>query len=283
MILTFGDLTMQIEIIDLIVLMAVGVLILIMLGITIWSWRLKSSAFTKRQKIRLTYWLLIAIIATEFLILMLPNHDRNIMFIIVAICISIWALYVFRDGKLLDETSQNIAVTLFILACFVIIYGFDYIYPIHTNKQFISDFYANGGAELVSIAITVILLDRLNDRKNAEERLEELKVRLRSPNPHIVIEAIQMLDAKSWLDDVLQKSLEDGIDIILPDGKKWTPDRDMQEFTDSREWRTKQINKIIDSAKVQKAIENHNLDLIQVAPEYHAYYPQVELRHHWLN
>lgn len=223
-----------------------GILILLAIGIFILNIETllnKSSPFNRNQKIKLSILMIFIIIFTCFLIRMLPTHDRNIIMIIVGVFICTWSIYGFLWGnrKNVSEYPQSAGIMILGLAIIIIFYGFDYIYPVNDVSQFnellnqfVSDFYANSGAELISIALTVIVLDRLNERRNMKERLDELIVQMQSPDKNRAIEAIQQLDAKGWLDDVFTT------DTLLPDGSKWTDERDMREFTHPRLWQREQ-------------------------------------------
>lgn len=230
--------------IDAIVAITITSLAVFMFTATIY-FRIAGSSLTKKQIQLLSIWGACTLVLNAVMILTLPFHDRNIFIIIVVGCICIWAIYIFRGGnaQTLDESPNNVAVMLLIFAATIIFYGFDFLYPIdywsqieERVTQFIQEFYANSGAELISIAITVIVLDHLTQRRNAKERQEELFTQMNSNNRDIAILAVQQLHARGWLEDVLDE------DTILPDGTKWTPDRDIREFTQPQKWKIEQYS-----------------------------------------
>jgi len=223
-----------------------GIIVILVIGIfllNIEALLKTTSPFGRKQKVVLTVIMIPTTVSTVVLTRLLPVHDRNILMMVVGIFICIWAIYgfIWGNSKNVSEYPQSAAFMLFSLAILIIFYGFDYLYPIddvsqfnELLNQFVSDFYANSGAELISIALTVIVLDRLNDRRNTKERQDELKVQMQSPDKNRQIEAIQQLHAKGWLDDVLTT------DTILPDGSNWAEDRDMSEFIHPQEQATEQ-------------------------------------------
>lgn len=65
----------------------------------------------------------------------------------------------------------------------------------------IADFYANVGSELLSISITVFVIDQANRRQSQEERKEELKLQMGSEEKPLATEAVRLLRLKGWLSD----------------------------------------------------------------------------------
>ncbi len=159
--------------------------------------------------------------------------------------------------------------------------------------------YSNLGIEILSIAITVIVIERLNRREAERERKEDLIFQLRSPINGVAVEAVRRLQQKEWgfkedkslqganlfeanlqganLSEAnlrganLSEANLQGADLgmanlqganlcmanlrdaklshflsgrakfdettILPDRTKWTPNRDLRQFTDPNGWR----------------------------------------------
>jgi hypothetical protein len=65
----------------------------------------------------------------------------------------------------------------------------------------VTDFYANVSAELASIAITVLVIDTLNERRLVQQEKAALIFQMGSPTNSIAGEAIRMLRARGWLTD----------------------------------------------------------------------------------
>jgi hypothetical protein len=72
--------------------------------------------------------------------------------------------------------------------------GFDW----HT---LVAEIYSNLGIEFVSIAITVLVVDRLNQRQSIFERRTDLILQMGSPDNAFAIEAVRLLRQRGWLVD----------------------------------------------------------------------------------
>jgi hypothetical protein len=106
--------------------------------------------------------------------------------------------------KIINQaTPARIAIIILLLGLLVIVTGFMYLYPPgqRTIKQFVTDLYANGGAELLSIAVTVLVIDGLNQRRATREQKEALILQMGSPDRGFAIEATRILASKGWLED----------------------------------------------------------------------------------
>jgi hypothetical protein len=71
----------------------------------------------------------------------------------------------------------------------------------NTFSMFVDAFYSNAGTELISIAITVLVIDYLNRRRATNERKEELIYQMGSPNNEFAVEAVRILRLKGWFYD----------------------------------------------------------------------------------
>lgn len=103
-------------------------------------------------------------------------------------------------------TVQRVGIVLLSLALISGIIGYGIDHPEgFTLEQFIVDFYANVSTELTSIAITVLIIDTLNRRR--EQRLGENKEReqltrqLGSSVNEVAKRASEELRARGWLTD----------------------------------------------------------------------------------
>lgn len=110
----------------------------------------------------------------------------------------------FRSGDWL--TVQRVGLVLLTLALISGVLGYIIKHPEgFTLEQFIGDFYANVSTELTSIAITVLIIDTLNRRR--EQRLGESKEReqftrqLGSSINEVAKRAAEELRARGWLTD----------------------------------------------------------------------------------
>jgi uncharacterized protein YjbI with pentapeptide repeats len=109
-----------------------------------------------------------------------------------------------RSGEWL--TVQRVGVLLLTLALVAGIAGYAIQHPEGFSfQQFVGDFYANVSTELTSIAITVLIIDTLNRRREA--RLEESREREQltrqfgSSVNEVAKRASEELRARGWLTD----------------------------------------------------------------------------------
>lgn len=65
----------------------------------------------------------------------------------------------------------------------------------------IADFYANVAAELASIAITVLVIDTLNERRSIQQEKASLIRQMGSPSNQIAREAARAMRVRGWLED----------------------------------------------------------------------------------
>ena len=67
--------------------------------------------------------------------------------------------------------------------------------------RLIADFYANISTELISIALTVLVIDALNERRSIEREKKALILQMSSPTNLVAIEAVRVLRVRGWLTD----------------------------------------------------------------------------------
>ena len=73
--------------------------------------------------------------------------------------------------------------------------------------KFVQDFYANFATELFSLAITVLIVDKLYENRANEEEKKRLILQMGSTDNTFAIEAVRQLRLKGWLfDGSLQKA-----------------------------------------------------------------------------
>lgn len=80
----------------------------------------------------------------------------------------------------------------------ILIRGYQWVNPEQMTifplpKGLIHDLYANFGVEFISIAISVIIIDRLNQRRLKANRLKNLKLQLASPSNDFALEALRQI------------------------------------------------------------------------------------------
>ncbi len=121
--------------------------------------------------------------------------------------ISKWRTNRREQWQGLDEATQA-AMRLLAVGVGIILTGFVILYLLDPHegdefslRQLLSDLYANGGAELLSIAVTVLIIERLNRRRAEQERKEELILQMGSPDNAFAVEAVRILRQKGWLED----------------------------------------------------------------------------------
>ena len=108
----------------------------------------------------------------------------------------------FWQRVLLWLNLQQVAIGLLILALFIGAYGY---LNQHGNWQlplpFIADFYANVSTELISIVITILVIDGLNERRAIQQEKQALILQMSSPTNFIAKEAARILRMRGWLTD----------------------------------------------------------------------------------
>ena len=96
---------------------------------------------------------------------------------------------------------------LFVVGSCVLSLGYFHLYG-RTAKYVVQDFYANFGAELISIAITVLIVDSLAKRREERELRAQLIQDMEGQSNQFSLRALAMLRAKGWLSSKLVSTLE---------------------------------------------------------------------------
>jgi uncharacterized protein YjbI with pentapeptide repeats len=98
-----------------------------------------------------------------------------------------------RDRFARHLTATNAAIFFAGVGFGVVLIGFFLTVETRTLKEFGHEIYSNFGIELISIALTVFVIDGLNRRAAKKERLEELILQMGSPDNGFAVEAIRLL------------------------------------------------------------------------------------------
>lgn len=105
-------------------------------------------------------------------------------------------------GRLLDAvTAERLGVMLAILGVVVTIAGQLDQYGALNLRQAFRDLYANIGTDFITIALTVLLIDRLNRRREARQFRERLIREMGSRDNGTALRAVDELRARGWLAD----------------------------------------------------------------------------------
>lgn len=95
-----------------------------------------------------------------------------------------------------------IGVGFLIASILIASLGYYYKYPMgFTFSLFNDDFYANISTELASIAITILIIDYLNQRRDEKIRKERLIREIGSHDNGIALRALEELRVAGWLQD----------------------------------------------------------------------------------
>jgi len=103
-------------------------------------------------------------------------------------------------SELIDEPGEA-ASALAILGIVSAVGGYIFLYGWGSFTQLVSDFYANAATELLSIAITVLIIDRLYARRSANEEKDRIIRQLASPSNEFALEAVRLASERRWLYD----------------------------------------------------------------------------------
>ncbi len=122
---------------------------------------------------------------------------------------------------------RQVGLAMLILAVAVALLGyFNQHGHLFTPLPLITDFYANISTELASIAITVLVIDALNERRTIQQEKENLILQMSSPTNSIAREAVRVLRMRGWLTDGTLK----GANLLRANLKKAYLDRaDLRE------------------------------------------------------
>lgn len=131
--------------------------------------------------------------------------------VIVVVVIATWLFYAVRALEA-DSTwiillgtwfskrdpVRLIAYLFLALGIMIALWGNQYSGP---GQSLVSDFYANGATEFVSIAITVLVIDRFNQYRLSQQEKRRLVLQLGSSDLGFATEASRLLNLNGWLRD----------------------------------------------------------------------------------
>ena len=98
-------------------------------------------------------------------------------------------------------TSTTAAIVLAVLAIIVVVSGSITQHGTMDIHEIFLDLWSNGGTELASIALTVLVIEGLNRRRATTERKKALILQMGSPDNGFAVEATRILRAEEWLKD----------------------------------------------------------------------------------
>lgn len=98
-------------------------------------------------------------------------------------------------------TAEHIGIVLAVLGLVIAASGHLDQYGSFNMRQLFHDLYANLGAELASIAVTILIIDRLNQRREVRSEKARLIREMGSRDNGTALRAVDELRARGWLHD----------------------------------------------------------------------------------
>ncbi|MEM7129943.1 MAG: pentapeptide repeat-containing protein [Chloroflexota bacterium] len=99
------------------------------------------------------------------------------------------------------DGPEAAALAFILMGILIAVGGYIILYGWGSFQIIVGDFYANIAAELISIAITVLIIERLNRRRSENEEKKALILQMASPENAFAIEAVRQLGQRGWLSD----------------------------------------------------------------------------------
>jgi uncharacterized protein YjbI with pentapeptide repeats len=108
-----------------------------------------------------------------------------------------------RIGRMSVQLTGTVlaASTFLVLGIIVVIYGYFTTQGAFEWTRFLDQVYSNFGIELISVALTVLVIESFNQRRATRERKEELILQMGSPDKGFAVEGARILRLKGWLKD----------------------------------------------------------------------------------
>src|SRR5258708_23748839 len=108
-------------------------------------------------------------------------------------------------SKLRIEPVNLLGIFLLVIALTVAVIGYlnryAGLYLGDVLSHLVTDFYANVSSGLAIVALTVLIIDKLNQRRANQRQKEALILQMGSPDNGFAIEAIRILRNRGWLTD----------------------------------------------------------------------------------
>jgi len=102
--------------------------------------------------------------------------------------------------ELFDEPKAA-AILFGILGAIIALLGYIYLHGWGSLKDFTSDFYTNLATDFISIAVTVLIIDKLNKRRADLEEKQRIIRQMASPSNEFALEAVRLARDNGWLQD----------------------------------------------------------------------------------
>ncbi len=99
--------------------------------------------------------------------------------------------------------AEFAALVFIVIGVIIIFLGFKYLYPksFSVCLQITEDFYSNFGTEFISVGLTVLIIDRINKRREVLDRKRSLIQQMASKSNDFSLEAVRLLRIEGWLFD----------------------------------------------------------------------------------
>jgi hypothetical protein len=126
--------------------------------------------------------------------------------------------HVWKANRRGTIVTVLIGVTVLALGLVVVVGG-SLVDPENvTLLDAVTDFYANAGIALISIAITVLTIDALNRHRTIQQEKRRLSLQMGSPYSELAAEALRVLRLEGWLEDgSLEGARLDGANLHTAD------------------------------------------------------------------
>ncbi len=98
-------------------------------------------------------------------------------------------------------SAQRAAVAFMIIGYLITLVGFRTTSEALDLVTFMREIYANLGIELISIGLTVLVIERLTRREVERERITELMIQMRSRSDVLALQAVELLRLRGALRD----------------------------------------------------------------------------------
>lgn len=126
----------------------------------------------------------------------------------------------FRRIRGLVDDPAEAATVLAIMAIMIAAVGYVVLHVLKRNSVIITDFYANVATEMLSIAVTVLIIDRLYQRRSKREEVRRVCRQMASPDEQFAREAVRLAIEEQWFSDGSMVGADLG-GVLLQDAYLW--------------------------------------------------------------